>query len=155
MPHAIETIVGDAHDEASLTRHDRARLSDIEVGHRKPRFVTKCTSANVKPASSALIYSHRPRPSAISQSGSGQESFSYSGIMPAEDQSGIGSAKTEAVRHHTVKLSVVDTTESDWHIGEGRVKLVDIGALSYETIVHHQQRENRLLNADGPQRMPR
>src|SRR5262249_51039389 len=36
--------------------------------------------------------------------GGGQESFGQSGIMPAEDKSGIGAAETEAVRHDTVKL---------------------------------------------------
>ena len=62
------SVVGDAHHKTALARHQRTWLCDIEVGHRKPRFVTKCTPANVKPASSALIYSHRPRPSAVSQS---------------------------------------------------------------------------------------
>ena len=75
--------------------------------------------------------------------------------MPAEDQSGICAAKTEAVRHHTVKARVVDTLESDWHIRECGVKFVDIGALADETVVHHKQGEDRLLNADGAERMSR
>src|SRR5689334_21248294 len=74
--------------------------------------------------------------------------------MPAKDESGIGAAETEAVRHHTVKVDVVDATEGDRHVGEGGVKLFDVGALTDETAVHHEQRKDGFLNADCAERVP-
>src|SRR5262249_29619319 len=48
---------------------------------------------------------------------------------------------------------VVLTFPHDGHVGELRVELVDVGALANETVIHHEQREDRLLHADRAQRM--
>ena len=54
-------------------------------------------------------------------------------VVAAEHQSRIGAAKTEAVREHTVKFSVL-TFANDRHILECRIEFFDIGAFGDEAV---------------------
>ena len=50
-------------------------------------------------------------------------------------------------------LHVVAALAHDRHVGEGRIEILDIGALADEAVLHHQQRVDRLLHAGGAERM--
>ena len=75
-------------------------------------------------------------------------------LMPPEHQSRIGAAKSEAVRHDTVKVGIILAFARDRKIGERWIDFLDIGALADEAIIEHDQREYCLLNANGPKRVP-
>ena len=52
------------------------------------------------------------------------------------------------------KLRIVDPLAHDRHVGEGRVELLDVGALADEAVVHHQERVDRLLHPVAPSEWP-
>src|SRR4051794_31708673 len=74
-------------------------------------------------------------------------------IQPLEYQRGVGAAKPERVRQHGAELGVVDALAHDRHVGECRIKLGDVRAFADKSVVHHQERVDRLLNAGGAERM--
>src|SRR6476661_9410964 len=50
-------------------------------------------------------------------------------IQPLEDQRGVGAAEAEGVRQHRADPGVVDALAHNRHVGEDRIKLIDMGAL--------------------------
>ena len=50
-------------------------------------------------------------------------------------------------------VHIVAPLAHDRHVGEGRIEVLDIGALADEAVVHHQQRIDRLLHAGRAERM--
>src|SRR5262249_23541705 len=71
-------------------------------------------------------------------------------FVPSKNQSSVRAAKPKTVRHHAVKIDVIKPLPDYRHIGEGRVKLLYIRRLAYETVIHHEERVNRLLHPCGP-----
>src|SRR3712207_5103975 len=78
----------------------------------------------------------------------------YSGIEAFHDDRGVRTTEAEPIRHDAADPGVVDALADDRHVGEGRVDLLDIGALGDEAVVHHKKRVDRLLHPGRPQRMP-
>src|SRR5262249_54261556 len=74
-------------------------------------------------------------------------------VASFQHQGRIGAAEAEAVRHDTVKVGHILPGAHDRDIGELGIELLDVGALADETVVHHEQGEDRLLYADGAQRV--
>src|SRR4029453_6607507 len=74
-------------------------------------------------------------------------------VVSPENQRGIGTAETKAVRHDTVEIYVVLPLARDRYIREGGVEFIDVGTLADKAIVHHQQRVDRLLHPCGAQRV--
>src|SRR6185437_16271729 len=73
----------------------------------------------------------------------------FSRIHMLEDDRGIGAPEAERIRQHRAQFYVVATFAHDRHVGESGIEGLDIGALTDETIVHHQHRVDRLLNTGG------
>src|SRR5262245_14973076 len=76
-----------------------------------------------------------------------------SNIEALEHHRGIRAAEAERIRQHAAELHVVATFAHDRHVGESRIKLLDVGAFADEAIVHHQQRIDRFLRAGRAERM--
>src|ERR1700761_8971442 len=68
-------------------------------------------------------------------------------VRVLEYDAGIGAAEAEGIRQHAAESYVVAPLAQDRHVGEGRIEILDIGALADEAIVHHQERIDRLVNA--------
>src|SRR5207248_6470264 len=53
-------------------------------------------------------------------------------VHPLEHQRGVGAAEAEGIRQHGAELGVIDALAHDWHVGECRIELGDVGALADE-----------------------
>ena len=60
---------------------------------------------------------------------------------------GIGAAETEAVRKHGVELCLTRLISHDVKAGTMLVKLVNIDGGGNEAVLHHEQGENKLIDA--------
>src|SRR5262249_17448820 len=74
-------------------------------------------------------------------------------VIAFENECGVGADETEAVRHHAVNVDVIHALAHDGHVGNGGIEGLDIGGFADETVVHHQQRVDRLVHAGGAERM--
>ena len=74
-------------------------------------------------------------------------------IRMPEHQRGVGAAEAEAVGERDADIDVVTALAEDRHVGEGRVEVVDVGALAEEAVLHHQDAVDRFLDAGGAERM--
>ena len=128
-------VVGDPDDDAPLALHQLALGHLIVVGHvaspvallrglwpsaarwRKPRSVTRDGGAWPKAIAA-------PRSSACG------ERF----LDPAHHQAAVGAAEAEAVGHHRLQR-LVRALAQDRQVGEGRVEVLDVGALGGEAVV--------------------
>src|SRR6202521_2819466 len=74
-------------------------------------------------------------------------------LQPFEHERGVGASEAEAVRQDASERHVVLARAHDRHVGERRSPLLDVAALAYEAVVHHQKRIDRLLHPGGAERM--
>src|SRR5262245_23765821 len=74
-------------------------------------------------------------------------------LQPLEHDASVGAAKPERIRQHAAECHVVASLAHNRHIGECRIHGLDVGALADESVLHHQHRVDRLLDACGAKRM--
>src|SRR4249919_3043224 len=74
-------------------------------------------------------------------------------VVAAERERGVGATEAEAVGHDAVDVDIVPTLAHDRHVGHGGIDGLDIGGLANESVVHHQQRIDRLVDPGGAERM--
>src|SRR5579871_3656859 len=71
-------------------------------------------------------------------------------LEAAHHQTAVGAAESKAVGHHRLQRPV-QAPAHDRQVFEGRVELIDMGALGDEALLHHQEAVDGFLGPGGAQ----
>src|SRR5215204_4991182 len=147
MPQAIEWSLA--------TPITRPRLPCIRPMAPTPPRSSGRTLSAIK--LSSLRMSMTAPPKAFEQGGRAAAHYRFrpdpSGVETLQHNGGVGAAEPERVGQYVTDAGVVDPFADDRHVGEGRIELLDVGALAEEAVVHHQERIDRFLHAGGTERV--